>query len=215
MSRITDIKPKSRKSRRYRIFIDGELAAEVNEEVIAKLDLRRNQAITPQRLEQITTAQQDSQTRQAALNLLNYRARTRQELVRRLRRKDLPADSIQRVIADLVEKGLVDDQQFAKWMVDSLTRRNDLGKRAIANKLRQAGVDREIAETVISEELHDYDERSRAEQAAAKQMKRLANIEPTTRRRRLYSYLLRRGFSPYLIRDVLQEVQPDDDLSAP
>jgi len=215
MSRITDIKPKSKQSRRYSIFVDDELAAEVNEEVITKLDLRRNQAITPQRLEQIATAEQDSQTRQAALNLLDYRARTRQELVRRLRRKDLPADSIQRVITDLGEEGLIDDRQFARWMVDSLRRRKNLSKRAIANKLRQAGVDREIAETVISEELADYDERSHAEQAAAKQMKKSANLEPTTRRRRLYSYLQRRGFSPYLIRDVLQEVQPDDDLSAP
>jgi len=215
MSRITDIKPKSSKSRRYHIFVDGELVTEVNEEVIAKLDLRRNQAITPQRLEQIATAQQDSQTRQAALNLLNYRARTRQELVRRLRRKNLPADSIQRVIADLADKGLVDDRQFAKWMVGSLTHRNDLSKRAIADRLRHAGVDRQIAETVISEELADYDERSRAQQAAAKHMKKLANLEPTVLRRRLYSYLQRRGFSPHLIRDILQEIQPDDDPSAP
>jgi len=211
MSRITDIKPKSKKSRRYSIFVDDELAAEVNEEVIAKLDLRRNQAITPQRLEQIATAQQDSQTRQAALNLLDYRARTRQELARRLQRKDLPADSIQRVIADLGEKGLIDDQQFARWMVGTLRRRKNLSKRAIANKLRQAGVDHEIAEAVISEELDDYDEHSHAEQAAVKHMKKLGNLEPTTRRRRLYNYLQRRGFPSYLIRDVLQEVQPDDD----
>ena len=211
MSRITDIKPKSKKSRRYSIFVDDELAAEVNEEVIAKLGLRHDQAMTPQRLEQIATAQQDSQTRQAALNLLDYRARTRQELARRLRRKDLPADSIQRVIADLGEKGLIDDQQFARWMVSSLRRRKNLSKRAIANKLRQAGVDNEIAEAVISEELADYDEHSHAEQAAAKHVKKLADLEPTTRRRRLYSYLQRRGFPPHLIRDVLQEVQPDDD----
>ena len=73
------------------------------------------------------------------------------------------------------------------------------------------GVDREIAEAVISEELADYDEHSRAEQAAAKHIRKLANLEPATRRRRLYSYLQRRGFASYLIHDVLQEVQPDDD----
>ncbi len=211
MSRITDIKPKSKKSRRYSIFVDDELAAEVSEEVIAKLDLRRNQAMTPQRLEQIASAQQDSQTRQAALSLLDYRARTRQELARRLRRKDLPTDSIQRVITDLAEKGFIDDQQFARQMVDSLRHHKNLSKQVIANKLRQAGVDREIAEAVINEELADYDERSRAEQAAAKHIKKLANLEPATQRRRLYSHLQRRGFPSYLIRDVLQKIQPDDD----
>ena len=211
MSRITDIKPKSKKSRRYSIFVDDELAAEVSKEVIARLNLQLNQTMTPQRLEQIATAQQYSQTQQAALNLLNYRARTRQELFRRLRRKDLPEDSIQRVIADLAENGLIDDQQFAREMVDSLRRRKNLSKSAIANKLRQAAVDREIAEAVISEELDDYDERSHAEQAVAKHMKKLTNLDPATRHRRLYSYLQRRGFASYLIRDVLQEVQPDDD----
>ena len=206
MSRITDIKPKSKRSRRYSILVDNELAAEVNEEVIAKLGLRRDQAMTPQRLEQIATAEQDSQTRQAALNLLDYRARTRQELARRLQRKDMPADSIQRVIADLGEKGLIDDRQFARWMVGSLRRRKNLSKRAIANKLRQAGVDHEIAEAVISEELADYDEHSHAEQAAAKHVKKLADLEPTTRRRRLYSYLQRRGFSSQLTREVIDKL---------
>jgi len=211
MSRITDIKPKSKKSRRYSIFVDDELTTEVNEEVIAKLDLRRNQTMTPQRLEQIATAEQDSQTRQAALNLLSYRARTRQELSKRLQRRDLPADSIQRVIADLDEKGLIDDQQFARWMVDSLIRRRNLSKRAIANKLRQAGVDHEIAEAVISEELADYDEHSRAKQAAAKHIRKLANFEPTVQHRRLYSYLQRRGFPHHLITEVIQQLILEDD----
>ncbi len=211
MSRITDIKPKSKKSRRYLIFVDDKLTTEVNEEVIATLGLRRNQPITPERLAQIATAQQDSEVRQAAMNLLDYRARTRQELLRRLRRKKLPEDSIQRVIADLAAKGLIDDHQFAQQMVDSLRRRTDLSKQAIVNKLRQAGVDCETTAAVINEELADYDERSHAEQAAAKHIRKLANLEPTVQRRRLYSYLQRRGFSHHVIIEVIQQLLLEED----
>ena len=193
------------------MFVDEEFAAGVSEEVIVKLQLRRGEPVSPQRLEQILTAEQDSQTRQAALNLLNYRARSRAELARRLRQKDLPEASIHRVIADLEASGLVDDEEFARQMTRSLNHTKNLSKRAILTKLRQAGVDRDSARAVVDEELCDYDERSRAEQAGAHYVRRLSRLDATVQRRRLYGYLQRRGFPHYLIAEVIQQLLPEED----
>lgn len=209
-SRITAIKAQENKPHRYSIFIDDQFAAGVSEEVIANLQLQCGQSISPERLEQIVAAEQDSQTREAALDLLEYRPRTRRELIRRLHQKDLPAQSIQRVIERLATAGLVDDQEFARQMITSLARNKNLSKKGILNKLREAGLDRDIAENAIQEQLSDYDDRERAREAAAQQMRHLDRLDPSTQRRRLYSYLQRRGFQHHLTMDAIEEVLSED-----
>ena len=209
--RISAIKPQKNHPRRYSIFVDGEFTAGVSEEVIVKLQLRRDEPVSPQRLEQILAAEQDSQTRQAALNLLDYRPRSRVELGRRLRQKRLPEESIQRVIGDLEATALIDDEQFARQMTRSLNHTRNLSKRAILDKLRQAGVDRDTAQAVLEDELRDYDEHSRAQQAAAQYVRRLSRLDATVQRRRLYGYLQRRGFPHYLIAEVIQQLLPEED----
>ncbi len=208
--RITAIKPQKRNSHRYAIFVNDEFATGVSEEVILKLRLRRGEPVTAERLAQIIAVEQDSQARRAALNLLEYRARTRRELAQRLRKKGLPDESIERVIADLEASGLVDDEQFAQQMTKSLIRSRNLSHRAILSKLRQAGVDSDTAQAVVEQELGDYDEHSRAEQAAAQQMRHLSRLDQTTQRRRLYGYLQRRGFPHYVIAQVVQQFLDND-----
>ena len=209
--RITAIEPQKNNPRRYSIFVDEQFAAGVSEEVMAKLQLRRDEPVTPERLAQVLAAEQDSQTRQAALNLLDYRARSRAELARRLRQKGLPEESIQRVIADLEASALIDDEEFARQMTRSLNHTRNLSKRAILGKLTQKGVDRDTAQAVLEEELGDYDERSRAHQAAAQHMRRLSGLDATAQRRRLYAHLQRRGFPHDLIAEVIQQSLPEED----
>ena len=208
--RITAIKPQKRNSPRYALFVNDEFAIGVSEEVILKLQLRCGEAVTAQRLAQITALEQDSQARRAALNLLQYRARSRRELTRRLRQKGLPNESIQRVIADLEASGLIDDEQFAQQMTRSLMHSKNLSDTAVLSKLRQAGVDRDTAQAVVEQEIDKYDERSRAERAAAQRMRHLSGLNQSTQRHRLYGYLQRRGFPHYLIVEVIQQFFDSD-----
>ncbi len=208
--RVTAIKPQKRNLHRYAIFVNDEFATGVSEEVIVKLQLRLGEPVTTQRLAQIVAAEQDSQTQRAALNLLEHRARTRHELIRRLRIKGLPDESVQRVVEQLQAQGQINDEEFARQMARSLARSKHLSKQAILRKIGQAGVDREAAQTVIEQELADYDERHHSEQAAHQQMRHLGGLEPTVQRRRLYSYLQRRGFPHALIVEVIDELLTDD-----
>jgi regulatory protein len=178
------------------------------------LGLRLDQPLTPQRRAQLESAEQDSRTGRAALKLLEYRARSRAELARRLRRKNLPNDSVQRVLAELQASGLIDDEQFARQLARSLMNSKNLGTRAILSKLEEAGVARDLAQAVCEDELGEYDERSRAEAAAAEQLKRLTGLDPATRRRRLYGYLHRRGFGHALVAEITQRMLYEDESTA-
>lgn len=207
--KITAIEPQKTNPHRYSIFIDGQFALGVTEEVIVNLGLRPHQPVSEAKLDEITFEEQVQQARKAALRLLEYRPRSRQELRRRLRQKDFPVSAISRVLDRLEERGLVADEDFAQQLVCSLARRRNLGKRAILDKLRRAGISRDIAEATIERELADYDEASRAQQAAEKYLPHLADLAPEKQRRRLQAYLYRRGFSYSIIDQVRRSALAD------
>jgi len=204
--KITAIQRQKRNPHRYSIFVDGEFAVGVDEQVMVDLGLRPQQSVNTETLEQIATEEQISQARAAAMRLLEYRPRSRGELTRRLHQQGFDSQTISRVIDRLVELDLVNDERFARQMIQSLTRSRNLGKQAIFEKLRQAGISRELAEAVIEQELADYDESQQAREAVEKYLPRLADIEPASQRRRLYGYLRRRGFSYEVIRQVIAAV---------
>lgn len=205
--KITAIKPQKNNPHRYSVFIDGQFALGVVEEVIINLGLRPQEPITTDRLAQVVAEEQIQQAWKAATRLLAYRPRSRQELRLRLRQKHFSGPITSRVMDRLADLGLVNDEDFARELVQSLVRGHSLGKRAILDRLRRAGISHEIAEATIERELADYDEGSQAQQAADKYLARRAALDPDRRHRRLYEYLRRRGFSHSVIRQVLDGIE--------
>ena len=72
-------------------------------------------------------------------------------------------------------------------------------------ELRQKGV----ASRAIDGALEDYDEVKAVRKVAHEQARRLTHLDPETFHRRLYGRLARRGFSSYLIREILEEIEAD------
>lgn len=78
--------------------------------------------------------------RSRALRLLDHRARSKQELRDRLLEAEFPQASVDTVIADLVENGLIDDRRFAEeWVRQRRTRRGK-SRRVLREELRRKGV---------------------------------------------------------------------------
>ena len=204
MPKITAIEPQKNKPHRYSIFVDGEFALGVDEEVVANLGLRPQQALTADKLEQVVAEEQAKQAWRTAVRLLEYRPRSRWELTRRLQQKGFESPTISRTLDRLADTGLVDDERFAQEMVQSLVRSQNLGKQAIFDRLRRAGVGRDVAQAAMDQELADYDEVRQAQQVVDKYLPRLTDLEPVKQRRRLQGYLRRRGF-PY---GVIEQVIP-------
>jgi regulatory protein len=125
-----------------------------------------------------------------ALRLITVRPRSRMEISLRLARRGFEITTIEQVLAKLEQQGLVDDTAFARFWLDSRERCRPLGRRLIAAELRQKGVDREIIAKVVA----DVDEEEGAYRAAQKKSLSLSGLDYTSFRRRLLSFLRRRGF---------------------
>ena len=150
----------------------------------------------------------DVRVRDAALNLLSYRARTRAELRKRLRQKGFRPARIDICLDRLQERGLIDDATVAAAFVRDRLRHRPKGRSALTSELRTKGIPQELAHRTIdgvfdAEGTSDSDlARAAVEKWVARQNPGVLDAlvddawsdEKQKARRRLTSWLARRGF---------------------
>jgi regulatory protein len=111
-------------------------------------------------------------------------------------RKGEPAELVDVAIERLVRAGFLDDASFARQFTRSKAVGAGLSRRRVQQELARRGVARAIADVAIAEVFDEerVDESDNLERVARKKMKSLASLDATVQRRRLYSFLARRGY---------------------
>ena len=112
--RISALKPQPRHPDRLEVFVDGESRLVVAVDVATELRLRAGAEVTEAELERAAAADEHWRAREAALALLAYRARSAAELRRRLLRKQFPSHVVDGIVAELAERGHLDEGAFAR-----------------------------------------------------------------------------------------------------
>lgn len=140
--------------------------------------------------------------KQYCLKLLGIRARTRQELSARLSEKKYAADIAEAALRDLVAAGLVDDKNFAHHWIERRLAEN-YGKTRIAFELGQKGVPEAVITQELKIALNNYNENDIVTEEAEKFIKIYRNLKPDALIRRLYGYLIRKGFSPDIVQNTV------------
>jgi regulatory protein len=206
--RISAIEPQKHHLERVNVYVDGAFRIAAAQEVLLRAGLYVGDEVTESRLEELAAEDLFWKARDSSLNLLSFRARTATELRRRLREKGFPEEVVERCVAELVERGLVDDSAFAETFVRDRVRLRPSGARRLAQELRRKGVDADTAGEAIEEVLRseDVSELELARVAVSKWARR-SGEEPERARRRLYGFLARRGFGGDTVRQIMEEVE--------
>lgn len=131
--------------------------------------------------------------------------RSEKELAQRLRNKDFSEETIKQAVIFLRERGFLDDRSFARsWITSKI--KKPLGLRRIEQELKLKGVDKQIISEEISGVKEDYCEEEQVLELAKARLSKLKGIDRQDAKRRAYGYLLRRGFSPEIVIDTLNEL---------
>jgi len=150
-------------------------------------------------------ADQLQKAKDYAFLLLKFRPRSEKEISERLKRKKFDTEVIRETLSFLKEKCFVDDRYFAKVWLESRIKR-PLGLKKLRVELRQKGVDKEIIDSQIEEISKGYCEEEVVLRLARARLNSLKGIEPQKKKNRLYGYLMRRGFLPEQIIDVVNQL---------
>jgi regulatory protein len=157
----------------------------------------------------------EEQARQICLRLLTLAPKTRAQLAAALRRRNIPAEAAEAVLARFTDVGLIDDAAFARAWVESRHYSRGLSRRSLSAELRRQGIEtEEIREAVDT--LDPEQEVATARRLVEQKMGATRGQPPEARVRRAAGTLARKGYPPglvfRLIKEVLEQEGSPEDL---
>ncbi len=141
----------------------------------------------------------------SALRLIKFRMRSRHELETRLKRKHFSEKIIKQVLDLLSDLGYLDDLTFAKAWVDSRLLLKPRSRKLLCYELKKKGIDSWIIERSLAN-LDAEKEEQMARELAERRFSKLRGLTKQTQKRRLSSYLARRGFSTVISLKIVNEL---------
>jgi regulatory protein len=136
--------------------------------------------------------------------MLTAAPRTQAELATALRRRGVPDEAAQAVLARFAEVKLIDDAMFARAWVETRHHSRGLASRALGAELRQRGVARDDIDSAL-EELDPQQELETARELVNRRLAGTRGQPGPARMRRLVGMLARKGYSPSLAYRVVRE----------
>ena len=191
--------------------MDGEFWAEIDPGVASERGLREGVALSHEELEESRVAGERPLAMNCALHFLGYRARSESEVRERLQRYGYAEGTVELVVERLRELGYLDDEEFARLKAREKARR--YGPRRVSVELRKSGVDAEVARSAVEEEFAEKSELEAAFSAVSRRYNRRgpddvgagADAEAVATARRVYGFLMRRGYSAEVCAEVARE----------
>jgi regulatory protein len=212
LQRITRIAEQKRDPNRRSIHLDGKFAFAVNLNVVAKFALHEGQTLDATQIEQIGLGEQRQRCFDAAITLLTRRRHGRDELRRKLLRRQRWGETIiDGVLCDLQRMSYLDDAKLATDLAENAATTRKHGRNRAMTDLLKRGLDRETARHAVQQVYDATDSLAIARELARKHAPRLRSLEPHVARRRLFGTLLRRGFDYDTARPVVDEVLGYED----
>lgn len=186
---------------KYRIELDGQPAFVIYKGELSRYGIKEGQEIPGPVYQELVGQVLTKRAKLRAMHLLESMDRTRAELERKLQAGEYPREAVEAALAYVESFGYLDDRRYARHYVEC--KKEGRGKARLKMELAQKGVDRSIIEEVLEEaELDDCRDTIRE---LVRKRRRGSGPMDDRERKRIYGYLMRKGFSSSDILSVLKE----------
>lgn len=152
---------------------------------------------------------EDSQEKQAwitALRCLTATPKSRHELKRKLLDKGYRQEVVEKTLHELEERSILSDKGYAQNIVTKYTIVQPSGSRRIRFEMSRKGISKNIQNEIMGD-LDPQEEKHRAREVALMKWDKLKSLESGKRKKRIYDFLIRRGFEYQVAKDLLSELE--------
>ena len=184
------------------IYIEGELFASVDVDVLALYNLSEGVNIEKEQLEELIEKSNDHRAYNKAIYFLGFRDYSTKDLRDKLK-LTFPPENIDKAIEKLEKFKLIDDNKFAEKCARTLLFEKRFSKKKVKLELVQKGIEKEFASSVVDSLCFDLDEQDQIRFLISKKYKNAYTDEKT--KRRAIAFLQRYGYSLEDIFSVLKE----------
>lgn len=201
----------TKKDKRFNVFLDGKYTFSIGEEHLLKIKLKEEQDLTKDEIDSIKKEEGQRKLLDRAINFLSYRPRSEKEvkdyLIKTISKlENLKwSDAKESFLPDLTIQKLknysyINDNEFAKWWVESRSRTKPKGRRHIEAELKRKGIAQDIIEKVLPNNVTtDID---LALKVLEKKRPKLLKLQLREAQKKAYYYLGSRGFDFETIKEA-------------
>jgi regulatory protein len=199
--------------KKVNLFLDGKYAFSLLAEDVISFGLKKNQELSEGQIQDLYFASHYEKFLAKTLNLLSYRPRSRKEIADYLGRhfykqkipEKLKLKLKKKVLDELKRRKLLDDKAFASWWIEQRLKFRPKGRKMLKFELYKKGIDKDIIKLLLSN-LNNQNLILKARQLAEKKLRLLKDKPFMEKKKKLYNYLLRRGFSYKIIKTIIDEI---------
>jgi regulatory protein len=195
---ITAIQVQKKNKERFSLYHENRFLLGVSTQTLVSCSLKKGTLLTFKKLDSILAIEQYSKAKEYTLGILSRRDHSVQELIIKGIKKGFNKDVLERVTHELRKNNYLDDHRFASNFIHDAIEFKKWSLNKIKFELRKKGVNKSI----ISELFNGFDEAIWKEQMyclVRKNRAKFIRSDSTKRKKKMYDYLARKGYSSTLI----------------
>lgn len=204
MPSITNFELQGRRALKVVVFVDGEPWVTLDAETVVRLNLRRGEALSPARREQILLVDETVRARKAAARNAAVQPKTRRELERCLISRGFSEAARTAALAELESSGTIDDPEVAGRIVRSRRRKKNIGPLRLKAELSQRGVDPRELRRQVAAAFEGVNQLEECQALVAKLRAKYEPLQDPKQRAKLAGYLMRRGYDAETVREAIE-----------
>ncbi len=143
---ITDISVQKKNKERFSLYHNNRFLIGVSSQTLMEYSLQKGVVLTPSLYQKLKQAEELSAIKESCFRYLSRRDHASFELKNKLIKKGYCEQGISGVLNELVEKGYLDDEQFAIKFAREKAELNRWGPRKIKSALFKKGLSKNIVE---------------------------------------------------------------------
>jgi regulatory protein len=204
--KITSIERNKKGKNRLLVCIDDQYGFTVTEEDFIRLNLYDKQDISQEEIDYIRKDLNYNAAKSISIRFMALKLRCEHEVRFKLNAEGYDPDVIDRVISELKSMGYINDKIYTQKYIYDRSKLKPKSKRLLKLELKNIG----ITEEIIDEVLNDWQIEEDLV-AASLVRKKFGKYDLNDEKviKKAYSFLLHRGFSYDLIKEVINSVRDD------
>jgi regulatory protein len=195
---ITAIQVQKKNKERFSLYHEDRFLLGISTQTLVSCSLKKGTLLTFEILASILDFEQYSKAKEYTLGLLSRRDHSNQELIIKGTKKGFNKEVLERVTFELQKINYIDDHRFTSNFIHDAIELRKWSLTKIQSELHKKGVSKNI----ISEFISDLDESIWIGQMYSlirKNKAKFKRTDATKRKKKMYDFLARKGYSPTLI----------------
>lgn len=210
---ITKIEAQKNKKERVNVYINDEYSFSCSMELVYRYNLEKGINIDLDYIKEVANEDNYIYCKESALRIIEKTLKTEKEVINKLEKKGFEKSAIDKTMIFLRKYNFVDDNKYAKCYMKEKLKVD--GKKKIKFNLFKKGIDESIIDETFKIYENNEDEYINSLKNIAKKKYsslKKGNLDEIKLKKKLYDYLIRKGYLWSEVKLVLNELFSSSDF---